>query len=102
MGNGALAIGPKLPRPSSTLPSSLFLACNEFVWNRGPTAVLVPPSKYRLSCSDGRQKKSLRPRNQRLKNRWPVGEKTGGSVGLPRAEVRRQEGSKSRGESDGE
>ena len=30
MGNGALAIGPKLPRPSSTLPNSPFAALQQF------------------------------------------------------------------------
>jgi hypothetical protein len=31
MGNGALAIGPKLPRPSSTLPTATFRAARMVV-----------------------------------------------------------------------
>ena len=36
MGNGALAIGPKLPRPSSTLPPKLPLAVRDGSANRWP------------------------------------------------------------------
>ena len=34
MGNGALAIGPKLPRPSSTRPTRKFMALQRFFRNQ--------------------------------------------------------------------
>ena len=48
MGNGALAIGPKLPRPSSTLPEETFriealCVANTKMLQQGESIVLAPP-----------------------------------------------------------
>src|SRR5262249_24103278 len=47
MGKGALAIGPKLPRPSSTLPDRPFAALPRFC----PVTVLLSPSRRSRSLA---------------------------------------------------
>jgi hypothetical protein len=71
MGNGALAIGPKLPRPSSTLPKPKILAVQRFLPQLGvqrkglaQLSFVCPFAKIRSNRIRRRPSAWLRPPNE--------------------------------------